>query len=177
MNMYKVTINKNTAFVVAPNKPTIEAILKRNGFDKVATIERLSLSEIKAVSLAPEIHTYEPERYDTLLGVSRRVIDKQRSQNNEGVTVSTYDAETGESSEATFHGIEAKLKEIAEAELKTMSSGHSTTASIKKRYRGTPLTVQTRIGRNDLCPCGSGKKVKKCCTGYLTPTYVKIGKA
>ena len=24
---------------------------------------------------------------------------------------------------------------------------------------------ETRIGRNDLCPCGSGKKYKKCCMG------------
>lgn len=23
--------------------------------------------------------------------------------------------------------------------------------------------VQSKIGRNDICPCGSGKKFKKCC--------------
>lgn len=23
-----------------------------------------------------------------------------------------------------------------------------------------------KIGRNELCPCGSGKKYKKCCEGY-----------
>lgn len=26
-----------------------------------------------------------------------------------------------------------------------------------------PLRVETRVGRNDPCPCGSGKKFKKCC--------------
>jgi len=26
-----------------------------------------------------------------------------------------------------------------------------------------PVTVEKRIGRNDPCPCGSGKKYKKCC--------------
>jgi len=26
-----------------------------------------------------------------------------------------------------------------------------------------PVFVGVRIGRNDLCPCGSGKKYKKCC--------------
>ena len=25
--------------------------------------------------------------------------------------------------------------------------------------------VQPKIGRNDMCPCGSGKKYKKCCLG------------
>jgi len=36
---------------------------------------------------------------------------------------------------------------------------------------GTPLTPIHRegpkIGRNDLCPCGSGKKYKKCCLAKL----------
>jgi len=26
-----------------------------------------------------------------------------------------------------------------------------------------PITAGPRIGRNDSCPCGSGKKHKKCC--------------
>jgi transposase-like protein len=27
----------------------------------------------------------------------------------------------------------------------------------------SPRTVPTKIGRNELCPCGSGKKYKRCC--------------
>lgn len=30
-------------------------------------------------------------------------------------------------------------------------------------HRLTPIKVENKIGRNDLCPCGSGKKYKKCC--------------
>jgi preprotein translocase subunit SecA len=26
-----------------------------------------------------------------------------------------------------------------------------------------PVTVSPKVGRNDTCPCGSGKKYKKCC--------------
>lgn len=26
-----------------------------------------------------------------------------------------------------------------------------------------PVTVEQRVGRNDPCPCGSGKKYKRCC--------------
>ena len=26
-----------------------------------------------------------------------------------------------------------------------------------------PVTVEKKIGRNEPCPCGSGKKYKKCC--------------
>ena len=26
-----------------------------------------------------------------------------------------------------------------------------------------PIRVENKVGRNDPCPCGSGKKYKKCC--------------
>ncbi|MBQ8917973.1 MAG: SEC-C domain-containing protein, partial [Oscillospiraceae bacterium] len=26
-----------------------------------------------------------------------------------------------------------------------------------------PMRAGTKVGRNDPCPCGSGKKYKKCC--------------
>ena len=29
------------------------------------------------------------------------------------------------------------------------------------------IKIISKVGRNDLCPCGSGKKYKKCCGGYL----------
>ena len=45
------------------------------------------------------------------------------------------------------HGIIAKHKELKEAEAK----------------QHTPITKDREPGRNDPCPCGSGKKYKKCC--------------
>lgn len=37
-------------------------------------------------------------------------------------------------------------------------------AEITKAYRRSKTVVkEPKIGRNDLCPCGSGKKYKKCC--------------
>ena len=35
----------------------------------------------------------------------------------------------------------------------------------KKQQRGTRINPRTdpKIGRNEPCPCGSGKKYKKCC--------------
>lgn len=30
---------------------------------------------------------------------------------------------------------------------------------------GLPVTAEKKVGRNDPCPCGSGKKYKKCCGG------------
>ncbi|NDP19930.1 MAG: hypothetical protein GZ091_02440 [Paludibacter sp.] len=31
-----------------------------------------------------------------------------------------------------------------------------------RNFNPQPI-VNTKIGRNDPCPCGSGKKYKKCC--------------
>ena len=33
----------------------------------------------------------------------------------------------------------------------------------KQRQKAQPVKVEKRVGRNDPCPCGSGKKYKKCC--------------
>jgi len=34
---------------------------------------------------------------------------------------------------------------------------------ITKEYKQTQIAVSKKVGRNDPCPCGSGKKYKKCC--------------
>ncbi|WP_175438477.1 DUF1186 domain-containing protein [Fusibacter sp. 3D3] len=42
--------------------------------------------------------------------------------------------------------------------------------SIKKtnlQYHHEPIITGKKIGRNDPCPCGSGKKYKKCCGNYI----------
>ena len=34
---------------------------------------------------------------------------------------------------------------------------------IKKTYNTDNIAISNKVGRNDPCPCGSGKKYKKCC--------------
>ena len=36
-------------------------------------------------------------------------------------------------------------------------------AEITREYREANIAHSTKVGRNDPCPCGSGKKYKKCC--------------
>ncbi len=43
----------------------------------------------------------------------------------------------------------------------THPGGEGHTHALEKR--GTIINEQPKIGRNDPCPCGSGKKYKKCC--------------
>ena len=41
--------------------------------------------------------------------------------------------------------------------------GRSITTVLAERDTDVPATRDVRVGRNDPCPCGSGKKFKKCC--------------
>lgn len=34
---------------------------------------------------------------------------------------------------------------------------------ITREYRKSKIAVSNKVGRNEPCPCGSGKKYKKCC--------------
>jgi len=36
-------------------------------------------------------------------------------------------------------------------------------AEITKEFRKSKIAVSNKVGRNEPCPCGSGKKYKKCC--------------
>jgi len=38
-------------------------------------------------------------------------------------------------------------------------------AAILLALAAAPPAARTKVGRNDPCPCGSGKKYKKCCLG------------
>ena len=34
---------------------------------------------------------------------------------------------------------------------------------IKEKLKSEPVKNEKKVGRNSLCPCGSGKKYKQCC--------------
>ena len=40
---------------------------------------------------------------------------------------------------------------------------HLNGITIHDRKRETTVKVEKKVGRNDPCSCGSGKKYKKCC--------------
>ena len=53
---------------------------------------------------------------------------------------------------------ESATKRVAVATA-TGESGGSNAAPAKKQ----PVKAEHKVGRNDPCPCGSGKKYKVCC--------------
>jgi len=71
-----------------------------------------------------------------------------------------------ETSQQFFALVEAAYQNARTWELK----GHTPAEKAGNRASKKPVVVPTsapirkeKVGRNDPCPCGSGKKFKKCC--------------
>ncbi len=54
-----------------------------------------------------------------------------------------------------FEHADARFRELAEAWKREQG--------LVSQPEPKPITVKTKVGRNDPCPCGSGKKYKNCC--------------
>ena len=67
-------------------------------------------------------------------------------------------AEKEEPSDEDIRKAAGKFMEREQVAKPTSTNMDSTSSSINKTVRGVK-----KIGRNDPCPCGSGKKYKKCC--------------
>ncbi len=75
-----------------------------------------------------------------------------------------YDESERDSGE-TLDEFAKKMLEIFEpAMLSYADLGSAIRSALEDRESGTePYVSEPKIGRNDPCPCGSGKKYKKCC--------------
>ncbi|HEV2336612.1 MAG TPA: SEC-C metal-binding domain-containing protein [Stellaceae bacterium] len=49
--------------------------------------------------------------------------------------------------------------------LERHASGEDRSEASREALFFAVLSLQRKLGRNDPCPCGSGKKYKKCCLG------------
>ena len=61
--------------------------------------------------------------------------------------------------ETTVYLLKAEIRQNIER--KQVAKGEAV-SNKEKEKKSTPKKVQ-KIGRNELCPCGSGKKYKQCC--------------
>ena len=109
-----------------------------------------------------------------VMGLDGKVYEQITPESNTEKTVSnnkTKNVKTG----TIMDGINNELEEITDSET-TLDSNNSLNkldvssldaATIKRlmdyQNRKPSVREYKKIGRNDPCPCGSGKKYKKCC--------------
>ena len=84
-----------------------------------------------------------------------------------------FHAEIGHSERSesgkSFEEFAEKIRELFPAALSAYAHLGRTIFEVlmENSAEGTQPAQHTKVGRNDPCPCGSGKKYKKCCAGKL----------
>ncbi|MBN2726255.1 preprotein translocase subunit SecA [Candidatus Mcinerneyibacteriota bacterium] len=64
---------------------------------------------------------------------------------------------------AVFHVAVEKKENSPETEAARLEYSTTTNAAMGERGKTKTITKTAKVGRNDPCPCGSGKKYKHCC--------------
>lgn len=109
-----------------------------------------------------------------VMGLDGKVYEQITPESNTEKTVLTNKAQIVKTG-TIMDGINNELEEITDSET-TLDSNNSLNkldvssldaATIKRlmdyQNRKPSVREYKKIGRNDPCPCGSGKKYKKCC--------------
>ena len=110
-----------------------------------------------------------------IMGLDGKVYEQITPESNYEKTVSTNKKTQNVKTGTIMDGINNELEEITDSET-TLDSNNSLNkldvssldaATIKRlmdyQNRKPSVREYKKIGRNDPCPCGSGKKYKKCC--------------
>lgn len=129
--------------------------------------ERLSTFEDEELAVLQQVLNEEPEQVEEYSEVISSAVNKGL------LYVSSNDDEVTYTMPAEF---EEKLEDIEENNETVEAEEESVAEPVKQPVRTVPFAsrprrnqpVQQRIvgqkvGRNEPCPCGSGKKYKKCC--------------
>ena len=95
--------------------------------------------------------------YEGCLSYPGKGISTQRYRD---IVVSTEN----EQGELVFGGSDEEL-DVLESVCVQHEIDHLMGKTIHNRKIDTTYVADVKIGRNDKCPCGSGKKYKKCCIG------------
>lgn len=99
-----------------------------------------------------------PEDLDQEVGVVLMTLSFFSSRN----LAEAFHQEGGCQTESLEGLAESMLRVFPEALAEYAHLGRSVLGGAGETVAQAPRRV-TRVGRNDLCPCGSGKKFKKCC--------------
>jgi hypothetical protein len=99
-----------------------------------------------ALAILETVSTPPPPKKQVMLDIEKvKIVNNPEPQ--------TFEAEMPQPSEQNLH--------------KAAQSAPAPASQSVPKSAQTPRTVPPKIGRNEACPCGSGKKYKRCCLGQL----------
>jgi hypothetical protein len=121
---------------------TLQEIGSKLGYDYLSEVEDRSAPDYlwETLIILGTVHGEKPAKLKEYKKILQEKNDAKSSQDPFEAFVQKYETKTGESS-----------ADMDNDEEYTRNSD------------GTIIRTEEKVGRNDPCPCGSGKKYKKCC--------------
>lgn len=133
--------------------------------EKIKSIPQEITNEFEKAIMLRVIDTYWMEHINTMSHLKEGIFLRSYAQNDPLREYKTEGYELFEKllekidAQTTIYLLKAEVRQNVER--KQVAEG-TTNENSDKEKKKTPKRV-AKIGRNDLCPCGSGKKYKQCC--------------
>ena len=137
--------------------------LPADRFDPIFTAIADSIIDVNLLQMIPDVRfLYDNEKIDTsIIGEYESFLDFMDRKEHEKQRTYVSDAIAEMEWWACFKHARTKISSI---ELKDGLGDFTTKKSMEDRKQDQKLLQkQKKVGRNDPCPCGSGKKHKNCC--------------
>lgn len=168
---YVITVNeKNKEFIIDDMTPEQYKIIRNTQqkynyyepefakfikFSNPGFIDESAAHEDLKQWVSEHLNTSVASDYELYLSVLRMVISGQKREDISGEIKNLgHDFESEEEENHFFEMIQDVVKHTRHFQYRGKSSADIGQKTIVKEYK---------VGRNDPCPCGSGKKYKKCC--------------
>ncbi len=142
------------------------------GKKKASTAEALLRSRYTAFVRGDTDYILSTHHTRTKSDVNREGIEEW-SKKSEWLGLQILEQEAGtekdEQGKIAFHvqyKVEGKLNDHRELSLFEKENGEWRFLDAQAAHPGTLVRAEPKIGRNDPCKCGSGKKFKKCCGAH-----------
>lgn len=139
--------------------------MERDAYNKILTAypDNSDLTSGKASELAVKLG-FNKDTMDIFVGF----LDGIQTSLKNSIDVTTVDDDTEVSLDIDYEKLYYNMRDAKANWLFKLPSwknvlDENKTAEIARAYREANIAHSTKVGRNDPCPCGSGKKYKNCC--------------
>lgn len=153
-NTLSRTFSSSTKTKSTKAKPFIEYLTK-SFLDYIFFYQHKEISELNADHITDFLLEFAPQKLE---------ISKESSKEVPDILNNLTDFLDTEGYIKNGEKIKKAITENAKKFHKLLSTQKTATKSLTGIVKDkTKISEETKIGRNDPCPCGSGKKYKKCC--------------
>lgn len=168
MSYYKTWMNKSETITNQQEYTqyiNLYYTMERDAYDKILSSypENAEFTKGKASELAAKLG-FTKDTMDIFVGF----LDGSQTSLKNTIDVENVDDDTEIELDFDYEKLYYNMRDAKAEWLYSLKSWNKVLeadkiAEITREYREANIAHSDKIGRNDPCPCGSGKKYKKCC--------------